>query len=57
MQNKKWYNSRTIWFAVLTGVLGVVMAFQTQYPDIGIFSVLVGVINTILRMQTTTQIK
>ncbi len=54
---KKWYQSRTIQFAILTAILTVLMAIQQENPDIGFLGVLISLINTLLRLDTSETIK
>lgn len=53
---KKWYQSKVIWLAILQGIVGVVVAFTTQYPGVG--SILIGksILDMILRVVTDTQV-
>lgn len=53
---KKWYQSRTIWFAVLTVVAGIVDWIATQQAA-GVAITAVGVINFALRLITAQAIK
>lgn len=59
--NKQWYESRTIWFNVLSGVVAIATALQA--PDVGlnpkvvsIFSSIVTAGNILLRMVTDKSI-
>jgi hypothetical protein len=53
---KPWYNSKTIQYAILSGIALVVTSFATQYPEIGYFGVANTVITMILRWYTTEQL-
>lgn len=33
-RSKNWYQSKTIWLAVLQGVIGVIVAVTTEYPEL-----------------------
>lgn len=52
MKTKKFWQSKTIWFAVLTAIVGILTAIGTQYPDMGWTITLVGFINVFLRLNT-----
>lgn len=54
---KKWYTSRTIWIAILTSVMGLIVAFDSQYPGIGFLMIFKSFIDVVLRFITTTEIK
>ncbi len=54
---KNWYQSKTIWFAILTGAVGIVTSFSTQYPDVGWLVTIGSVINVILRLVTSEPIQ
>jgi len=54
MQTKKWYNSRTIWFSVLTALVGILTVLNAQFPTEGWMITVVGVINVLLRIDTST---
>jgi hypothetical protein len=54
---KKWYSSRTIWFAIITGIAGVITAFATQFPEVGWLITLASMANVVLRLVTTQEIK
>ena len=53
---KKWYQSKTIWYAIITGMAGIIAVFQTQYPEIGALAVANSIITVILRALTTSSI-
>lgn len=50
---KEWYMSKTLWIAVLQGVLGVVVVLATQHPTWGWALVAKSVIDGILRILTS----
>ena len=58
---KPWYQSKTLWAAVITGIAGVAMAVvgeglvNTQVA--GGILIAVGLLNSILRMITTEPLK
>lgn len=54
---KKWYQSKTLLFAVLTGIVGILTVLSTQFPTEGWMITLIGFINFLLRLNTNTEIK
>lgn len=57
MEKKKWYLSKTIWFAVLTAIVGILTSFNVVYPEAGWLVTIIGVINMFLRLNTESGIK
>ena len=57
MHNKKWYLSKTLWFAIGTALVGVMTALATQFPTEGWIITMIGVINFFLRLATNSEIK
>lgn len=57
MENKKWYQSKTIRVGILTALTGLVTVFISQYPDVGLLITLKGILDVALRLQTTTPIE
>jgi hypothetical protein len=57
MSSKKWYNSKTIQFAFITSLIGLFTAVAGVYPEAGWVITLVGVLNGLLRLVTTTAIE
>ena len=61
MSSKPWYQSKTIWAAVITAVAGVALAFVTEgvvsEQVAGGILIAVGVLNTVLRMITTETLR
>ena len=57
MKTTVWYQSKTIWAAVITGVAGVAMAVigegMVNEQVAGGILIAVGLLNTVLRMLTT----
>lgn len=45
--------SKTIWLAVIQGVLGVIVAVSTTYPELGGIMILKSMLDIILRVITT----
>jgi hypothetical protein len=57
MQTKTaWFKSKTIWYAIISGVAGVIAAVSLQYPEIAVFTTLNSVIGIVLRFMSTTSI-
>lgn len=57
---KKWYTSKTIQFAVLTAIAGILTAVTAEYPELresGIFLTITGVVNFMLRFITDQPIQ
>lgn len=54
---KAWYKSKTLWFAVLTGLLGILTSLQSLYPEAGILITIASVINMILRFGTSAPLQ
>lgn len=54
---KPWYKSKTLWFAVLTGALGIITALQSIYPEAGILITIASIMNMILRFGTTAPLQ
>jgi hypothetical protein len=52
MEIKKWYTSKTIWLAVLQGILGVVVATSSQIPTVGWLMLLKSAIDIMIRIVT-----
>ena len=61
MNSKLWYQSRTLWAAVITGIAGVAMTvvgegLVTEQVAGGIL-IAVGLLNAVLRMITTESLR
>jgi len=54
---KEWYKSKLIWYAIVSGVAGIITAVQSQYPDIAGLALANSLVVAFLRMLTTTEIK
>lgn len=54
---KPWYQSKTLWFAVLTGLSGIIAALESQFPTAGILVSIASVVNIILRFATTAPLQ
>jgi hypothetical protein len=57
MQNKKWYLSRTLWFAVGTAIAGIMTALASEFPSQGWMLTIVGIVNFLLRANTNSGIE
>lgn len=53
---KKWYQSKTLWYSILTGIAGVVTVLMGQHPDAGSLAIVNSIIVGVLRFITTTGI-
>lgn len=53
----KWYQSKTIKVAIVTGCIGIVTAFSTQYPELGLLISAKAVLDILLRLITTTTVE
>jgi len=54
---KKWYESKTMWVAILQGVFGILLAFETQYGGVGFIILGKSIIDFWLRYLTTKPIE
>ena len=54
--NKKWYQSKTLWYAILTGMAGVISQLLVIYPELGQLVTLNAIIVGLLRFVTTKEI-
>ena len=54
--NKKWYQSKTLWYAILTGMAGVISQLLVIYPELGQLATLNAIIVGLLRFVTTKEI-
>lgn len=57
MTTKKWYQSRTIVLAILTGISGIVLAFEAEFPEVGLILVFKSIIDVALRLVTSEEIE
>lgn len=53
--SKPWYKSWIIWYAIISGIAGLVASLTSQFPDVALFAVLNSVIVGLLRVLTTAQ--
>lgn len=53
---KQWYTSKTLWYAILSGLAGVLTVLMTSYPDLGWLAIANAAIVAILRALTNTRI-
>lgn len=54
---KKWYESKTVWLGVITAIVGIFSFLESQYPQMGIFVTLSGVMGIVLRVFSSTPIE
>lgn len=54
---KKWYKSRTVQIAILTGIIGVVTALQTEYTEVGVLVSIKALLDIALRFITTAPVE
>ena len=57
MEAKSIFHSKTVWIAVLQGVIGVVVVLSTQLPELGWIAIFKSVLDFALRYVTTTAVK
>ena len=53
--DKKWYESKTIWFGLFTGISGVVVAIKpdlVEWMNEGVFAIVWSVVSLFLRSKT-----
>ena len=53
---KSWYQSRTIWLAIVTAISGILVTATTQYPDIGWMIVAKAAVDIVVRLLTSQPI-
>lgn len=56
---KKWYHSRTIKIALLQGLMGVLLAVFSEYPElqnVGYIAVVKSIIDFLLRINTEQKV-
>ena len=54
--NKNWFESKTLWVAILQFVVGGLAVTGTNHPDMGWILMIKSVLDFILRLQTDTGI-
>lgn len=54
---KNWYRSKTIIVAILQALLGIVVAFATEYPGVGLFLFAKSLLDIVLRFVTEEPIR
>lgn len=50
---KSWYKSKTIWIAVIQGILGVIVAVGQTFPEAGYFLIVKTFLDIVLRTVTS----
>lgn len=53
---KSFFQSKTIWIALIQGAIAVVMVIQGQYPDLGGVLVVKSILDVVLRFVTNKEI-
>lgn len=56
MDNKKWYESKFIWYALLSGIAGVLLVMQND-PTAGKLAIINAFVVAVLRVLTNSPIK
>lgn len=54
---KKWYQSKTIQLAALQALTGLLVAFGTEYPEVGLIAVAKSLLDVLIRLNTTKAVK
>jgi len=54
---KQWWQSKTIQIAMIQAIIGIVVAFTSQYPEMGGLLMVKSVLDIILRTLTTEPVK
>jgi len=54
---KTWYQSKTIWLAILQALVIILVALEIQYPALAVVGILKMVLDVVLRGITTQTIK
>ena len=54
---KPWYKSKTIWIAILQGIVGIAVAVATEYQGLGYLMVVKSIVDVIVRYMTTESIR
>ncbi len=54
---KSIFKSKTFWIAVSQSVLGIVVAFSTQYPDVGLLIMAKSALDIIIRLVTVEPVR
>lgn len=54
---KSLFHSKVFWVAVVQAVAGAIVAFQYAYPEVGALLVAKSLVDIVLRILTTTQVK
>jgi hypothetical protein len=53
---KHWYQSKTIWIAILQGIAGIMVAVATEYQGLGSLMIVKSIVDIIIRYITTESI-
>jgi hypothetical protein len=60
MTGKPWYQSRTIWAAILQGIIGFLVAFNAENPEmnlVGWVAMLKSLYDFIIRLRTNEAVQ
>lgn len=52
-----WYTSRTLWIAILTAAVGIFGILTKDFPTVGFFATALGILNFIVRLDTSLPIQ
>ena len=53
---KKWYLSKTVWLAVITFLIGGLMALQSSFPEMGWIIMGKAILDLLLRVITKDEV-
>lgn len=53
---KKWYQSKTIWIAILQAIAGIFVAFSLEYPTAGWLLTAKSIVDILIRISTDKEI-
>ncbi len=57
MEYKNWWESKLLWYAVITGIAGALSVLTQEYPQLGVLAVLNATVVAVLRVLTVSPIK
>lgn len=56
-KKKSWYKSKIIWIAIIQAIIGVVVIFMTQFPEVGAIAIAKSVLDIVVRLITDIPIE
>ncbi len=56
MEIKSIWESKTFWLAVVQAIAGVIVVFQTHFPEVGFLVMVKSIIDVVLRLVSTSQV-